>query len=196
MTHKFMTHKLRGFICNLLNCCSEHESALNDCILTKTDLQSQLNTAHETIHQLELLVPGPIPPTIDYVVYKDSDWIQYQIDSMGMDIIRLPLNTHYPMTNQTNTLNVIAWDWTDTLPYIRDKFDCEMFAMHFMVKTALHFGLRHIGLVLDYKSGHSYNLVLYPDGNKMILDPMFDGIYVWPKRPEVFYPLQGAKVAI
>ena len=173
--------------------CSANFAQCHDVVL---ELGKKLDQAEETIRQLELLVPRPPPPEIDYVVERDSAWVQQQIDSMDLGIIRYPLNAVYPMTNQANTLNIIAWDWADKLPWIRTKFDCEEFALLFHINTALFLGLRHVGIVLDYSSGHAYNLILYPDGNKQILEPQSDGLYIWTQRPEQFYPLNGAVVLI
>ncbi len=156
----------------------------------------ELSDAKTKIRQLELLVPRPAPPKIDYIVERDSAWMQRCIDSMGLGIIRVPLDGKYWLTDQANTLSIIAWDWCNTLHYVKDLFDCENFAILFKAFTDLYFQVNHVGIVLDYQSGHAYNLIVYPDGNKSVLEPQHDTVFVWTQRPEKFYPLTGAILAL
>jgi hypothetical protein len=159
---------------------------------TIADLSKELAEAKETIRQLELLVPRPPPPVLGYVIQKDTAWVQHQLDAMKLGLIRLPLDATYYLTNQSSFLNIVAWDWTDTLPYVKERFDCENFALLFKAHVDLHFHLNQVAVIIDYKSGHGYNLVIYPDGNKQVLEPQSDGLYVWTKRCQTFYSLQGA----
>lgn len=155
-----------------------------------------LADAKEKIRQLELLADRPAPPTLTYTTQRDNAWMQNEIDSMGLDIQRLVLDSMYYMTNQGNMLNIIAWDYTDTLKYLKHRFDCENFAILFKAICDLHFRINQVAIVLDYVSGHGYNLIIYPDGNKAILEPQHDALYVWTKRPQQFYCLRGAYVAL
>ena len=92
-------------------------------------------------------------------------------------------------------MKILAWDVTDQLEYMRDFFDCPDFAMHLMVMTNLHFRI-NTAWVIDYKAGHSYNLVLFPDDSVFILEPQSDGLYLWTQRIEQFYYLKGSFVAV
>jgi len=165
---------------------------LLDARATIAELSKELAQAKDTIRQLELLVPRPPPPVLDYIATSDTVWLQQQLDAMQLGIIRLPLDGTYYLTTQKNFLNIVAWDWTDTLPYIRERFDCENFALLFKAHVDLHFHLNQVAVIIDYNSGHGYNLVVYPDGNKQVLEPQSDALYVWTKRPEQFYSLHGA----
>ena len=167
-----------------------------ECSVNLKDVGSRLIEAENTIRQLELLVPRPAPPMIDLIAQKDSTFIQQVLDSMKLGIIRLPLDGTYYMTNQSNFLNIIAWDWTDRIDYLKEKFDCENFAILFKAIVDLYFHLNQVGIVIDYKSGHGYNLVVYPDGNVMVLEPQSDGLYLWTKRVKDFYSLEGAVALI
>jgi hypothetical protein len=185
----------KDFICGLLGCeadCSECENALAQCERAKADLSTQLDEAKETIRQLEILVPQPIPPTIDYVTEKDTIWVQQQLDSMGLEIIRLPLDGNYRLTNRKNFVNIVAWDVTDRMEYVSDFFDCDKFAMLFKVMVNLIFQLTQVVDIIDYQSGHSYNLILFPDSEPVVFEPQNDGMYMWTKRLEDFYSLRGA----
>lgn len=169
--------------------CSQN---LSKCHIGYWALEHDFASAQETIRQLELLVPRPVPPTIDYIAERDTAWIQAQLNGMGLEIIRLPLDGNYRLTNRKNFANVVAWDITDRLEYVKDFFDCDKFAMLFKVMVNLIFQLTQVVDVIDYKSGHSYNLILYPDSEPMVFEPQSDGMYLWTKRLTDFYSLQGA----
>ena len=169
---------------------------LLDARATIADLSRQLTEAKETIRQLELLVPRPPPPVLGQVIQKDTTWVQQQLDAMKLGILRLPLDGTYYLVSQNSFLNIVAWDWTDTLPYIKERFDCENFALLFKAHVDLHFHLNQVAVIIDYNSGHGYNLVVYPDGNKQVLEPQSDALYVWTQRPEAFYSLQEAVALI
>ena len=188
---------LRDFLCQWLGCNdTECQEELYQCQQRTGELALDLADAQETIRQLELLVPRPTPPKIDYVVEKDTAWVQQVIDSMGLEIIRLPLDAAYYLTNESNFLNIVAWDWTDRIDYLKERFDCENFAILFKAIVDLYFHLNQVAVVIDYKSGHGYNLVIFPNGKVMVMEPQSDGLYVWTRRPEQFYSLQGAIVII
>jgi len=163
-----------------------------ECSINLKDVGSRLIKAENTIKQLELLVPRPAPPEIDYVVEKDTAWVQAQLMDMGLEIIRLPLDGNYRLTNRKNFANVVAWDITDRMEYVRDFFDCDKFAMLFKVMVNLIFRLTQVADIIDYKSGHSYNLILYPDSEPMVFEPQSDGMYMWTKRVTDFFSLEGA----
>ena len=187
----------RDYLCNWLGCNdAECQETLYQCQQRTGELALDLADAKETIRQLELLVPRPTPPKIDYVVEKDTAWVQQVIDSMGLEIIRLPLDAAYYLTNESNFLNIVAWDWTDRIDYLKERFDCENFAILFKAIVDLYFHLNQVAVVIDYKSGHGYNLVIFPNGKVMVMEPQSDGLYVWTRRPEQFYSLQGAIVII
>jgi len=167
-----------------------------ECSSDLKDVGSRLIKAENTIRQLELLVPRPTPPEIDYIVEKDTLWVQQVLDGMGLGIIRLGLDANYYLTNQTNFLNIVAWDWVDSIKYVAERFDCENFAFAFKSHVDMYFHLNQVAVVIDYKSGHGYNLVIFPNGKVMVLEPQSDNLYVWTKRPEKFYSLQGAIVLL
>jgi hypothetical protein len=156
------------------------------------ELTALYTAAQDTIRRLELICPRPAPPVLGNITEHTSAWIQAQLDTMALGIQRLPLDANYYLTNQRGFLNVVAWDWTDTLPYIRERFDCENFALLFKAHADLHFHINQVAVIIDYQSGHGYNLVVYPDGNKQVLEPQSDALYVWTQRIEKFYSLKGA----
>jgi len=150
----------------------------------------------EIIRQLELLVPHPPPPKIDYIVEKDSVWIQQCLDNLGADVIRLPLDGKYCLTNQSNFLNIVAWDWVDSWGWIKDVFDCENHAIAFKSHIDRYFRLNQVGIVIDYEAGHGYNLVVFPNGKVMLFEPQADHLFVWADAHAVLYVLKNAFVLI
>ena len=189
----------RDYLCDLLGCkadCSQCEDTLAECLKQNDELEETIWNLKDTIRQLELLVPRPAPPKVDLIAQKGTTWVQQVIDGMNLDIVRLPLDQTYYLTNQSNFLNIVAWDWVDTLEYVKEKHDCENFAFLFKSHIDTYFQLNQVGLVIDYKSGHAYNLVIYPDGKVMVLEPQSDALTFWTKRVTDFYSLQGAIVLI
>jgi hypothetical protein len=176
--------------------CLKAEEELAQERWAKLEYARQLDEAKEKIKQLELLVPHPTPPVITVTYKRDNAWIQQHMDGMNLSIERFQLDAVYTMTNQTNFLNIVAWDWCDTLEYVKELFDCENFAILFKAYVDLYFRLNQVAIILDYKSAHAYNLVIFPDGNMSVLDVEFDGMWVWTKRPVIFYSLEGATALI
>jgi hypothetical protein len=190
-----MTLNWRDFLGDLSGYKQLYEATLNELLIAREridELQMLLTAAQDTIRQLELIAPRPAPPVLGNIITKDTAWVQAELDAMELGIQRLPLDVTYFLANQRSFLNVVAWDWTDTLPYIRERFDCENFALLFKAHVDLHFHLNQVAVIIDYQSGHGYNLVMYPDGNKQVLEPQSDALYVWTRRPEAFYSLKGA----
>ena len=188
---------IRDYLCQWLGCNdAECQETLYQCQQRTGELALENADLKETIRQLELLVPRPTPPKIDYIVEKDTAWIQQVIDGLGLGIIRLPLDATYRLTDYGNFLNIVVWDWIDSIKYQSDIFDCENFAIAFKSHVDEIFLLNQVGIVIDYESGHGYNLVIFPNGKVMILEPQSDNLYIWTQRPEKFYSLHGAIVLI
>ena len=160
------------------------------------DLTSRVAMQRTALSRLELLVKQSAPPHIDHIVERDSAWIDAQLRAMKLNIVRLRLDDNYKLTNRKNMANIVLWDTTDKLQYVRDLFDCEDFTMLFKVTTSLTFGLNQLVAVLDYKTAHSYILILYTDSEHMILETETDAMYLWTKRITDFYSLEGADALI
>ena len=172
------------------------DQALTSCRQAVADLQAQVALRDEQIRQLELVVKQPPPEPIDYIVELETDAITAQLQALKLNIIRLPLDGKYRLTNRKNFANIVAWDTTDRLEYVRDFFDCDKFAMLFKVMTNLVFNINQVADIIDYKSGHSYNLVLFAESEPMVLEPQSDGMWLWTRRLADFYSLEGAYAII
>jgi hypothetical protein len=145
---------------------------------------------------LDKVVKGthPSPPKIAVIKEKDSHWIDSCL--APLKVVRLPLDGQYRLTDQNNFLNIVSWDWIDSRPYIKDVFDCENYAIAFKSRIDELFSLNQVGVVIDYKSMHGYNLVVFPDGNVMLLEPQTDNLFIWTNRSIILYALTGAFVLI
>ena len=144
----------------------------------------------------DALAPMPPPPEIDYIVEKSDAWVEVQLRAVDLNIIRLTLDTTFRITNRKNWVNIVAYDTTDRLPYVRSIFDCEDFTFLFKVMTHLNFGVNQMAAILDYKSGHAYGLVLFDESEHMIQEIQSDGLYFWTKRLTDFFSLEGATALI
>ena len=166
--------------------------SLDACSEDKQWLISEMAKRDDLIRQLKLLTPRPTPPEITYVTVRDTLWIQHEINAMGLAICRVPLDMEYRLTNQSNMNNIVAWDATDQIRYIREKFDCENFAILFKAMVDLYFHLNQVAIIMDYISHHSYNLILYPNCKHQICEAQSDGLYLWTKRITDFYSMKGS----
>jgi len=156
------------------------------------ELITKLNEAVDTLRNLS---PHPVPPEISYIVEKDSAWVQECLFILEPSIIRLPLDGKYQLTNQSNFLNIVAWDWVDSKRYQSEIYDCENFAISFKAHVDWYFGLNQVGIIIDYKAGHGYNLVIFPDRKIMLLEPQNDHLFVWPNLSSL-YVLKNAFVLL
>lgn len=185
-----------GYISGYKQLCEQYHELYQDAADDLVQCSHEKAELNEVIIQLKLLAARPLPPKVTYIRNKDSAWIQQVIDNLGVGIIRLPLDGKYRLTNESNFVEIIAWDWLDSEKYQSEIFDCENFAIAFKSHVDYYFGLNQVGIVIDYKSGHAYNLVIYPDGDVSVLEPQGDALYVWEKRPAPFYTMEGAIVLI
>ena len=164
------------------------------CQKRAADLNEELAKADEKIKQLKLLLPRPAPPELTYLVEKDTAWVQGVLSGYKANVIRLPLGPEFRLTNKSNFMEFVAWDWVDQFEYHK-FYRCGNFAISFKAH-ADQFGINQVGIVLDYQGGHAYNIVIFPDGNVMLLEPQNDQIWCWEDKDLPFYVLEGAVVIV
>ena len=184
----------RDFLCGLLSCSTDCEEKLRDCLWVKREYQRQLEEAKEKIRHLELLVPRPPSPELRNTIEKDTVWVQSILMGLGAEIIRLPLGPEFRLVDKDTFIDFIAWDWVDSFEYHK-FYRCGNFTVSFKA-SADQWGVNQVGIVLDYQSSHAYNIVVFPNGKVMLLEPQSDNLFYWQEHAPQFYPLEGAVVVI
>ena len=165
-----------------------------ECSSDLKDVGSRLIKAENTIKQPELLVPRPAPPELENTVEKDSAWVDRVLAKMEAKVIRLPLGPEFRLVDKDTFIDFIAWDWIDSFEYHK-FYRCGNFTISFKA-SADQWGVNQVGIVLDYVSGHAYNIVVFPDGKVMLLEPQTDNLFCWQEHAPQFYNLKGAVVII
>jgi len=124
-----------------------------------------------------------------------TDIVNNQIRAVSPSVYWLPLDNAYYTTTKEDFYKIIGWDWTDTRRYLYDMFDCDKFAMYFKARTAINFGINAIGVVIDYASGHAYNLVILREGSDYkwyLFEPQNDKLFTYENRNQYLYAFRNA----
>jgi len=158
------------------------------------DLDAELAKADDMIKKLKLLVPRPAPPELTNIVEKDTVWVSSILAKINAPVIRLPLGAEFHLVDKDTFIDFIAWDWVDSFEYHK-FYRCGNFAISLKASSD-QWGVNQVGIVLDYKSGHAYNLVIFPNGKVMLLEPQTDNLFFHEEHAPQFYPLEGAVVII
>jgi hypothetical protein len=61
--------------------------------------------------------------------------------------------------------------------------------MYFKSRLALDFGVNAVAVILDYSSGHSYNVIFPVDDTPKIFEPQTDEIVEIKNRDKRFYAM-------
>ena len=173
---------------------SGYKQKYERCSANYARIELNLLEARERIKQLELLPCRPAPPDIGYTVEKDTAWVQGVLIKLGAAIVRLPLGAEFRLTDKDTFIDFIAWSWVDSYEYHK-FFRCGNFAISFKADSD-QWGVNQVGIVLDYQSGHAYNIVVFPDSKVMLLEPQSDNLFYWQEHAPQFYNLEGALVII
>lgn len=188
---------LSGYKRKYESCSDNFQRCYNIVNGLRTDIEdrdAKLAAAEETIRHLKLLVPRPDRPELANLEVRDTDWVQKVVSKLNADIIRLPLGREFRLTDKDTFLDFIAWDWVDSYEYHK-FYRCGNFAISFKAH-ADQWGVNQAGIVLDYASGHAYNLLVFPNGKVMLLEPQSDNIFIWQEHLPQFYNLTGAHLII
>jgi hypothetical protein len=186
---------LKQYLCEWLGCNdSDCEKELRACLTQNDYYKERVVELKSRIEQLESLIPRPVPQ-LDHIVEKNTAWLQAVLAQYEPSIIRLPLGPELALTEKDTFLEWVAWNWVDEYEYHK-FYRCGNFAISFKA-DADRFGINgQVGIVIDYQAGHAYNLVVFPDGEVMLLEPQSDNIWYWEDKDLPFYVLKGAFVII
>jgi len=108
----------------------------------------------------------------------------------------LRLDGEYFSCSLSDFRRIVDWDWTDTKRYVRDTFDCDKFSMYFKSRLALDFGVNAVAVVLDYSSGHSYNVIFPVDDTPKIFEPQTDEVIEIKDRDRRLYSMANYTVLL
>lgn len=158
-------------------------------------LASKLNQIIKYVDELYKIYVPPFQPKLERVGWE---WVYSRIKKLpNFSGWVLRLDGYYYTTDYETFIDMIAWDWTDTREYLTDKFDCDKFAMYFKTRMSLLFGMNAIGVILDYGSGHAYNVVLFKGyDDPFLYEPQTDEIFSPEVRDKQFYALNGSYFVI
>lgn len=185
---------LRDYICQILGCTRQCNASLLECLSDREELRLDLANAHKHIEQLEKMSLRPAPPELTNTVEKDTAWVGSILMGMEAKVVRLPLGPEFRLTDKDTFLDFIAWSWVDSFEYHK-FYRCGNFAVSFKA-DADQWGVNQVGVVLDYVSSHAYNIVVFPNGKVMLLEPQSDNIFFHGEHAPQFYNLKGAVVII
>ena len=124
------------------------------------------------------------------------DWIKSKIDALPERKYWIPLDGYFYTTTLEDIKKIIQWDWTNTKRYISEVFDCDDFAGYFKFRVSLNFGINAVAYILDYSSGHSYNIIFPIDSEPLILEPQTDQIFRISERNTKYYGLTSYFIII
>lgn len=116
----------------------------------------------------------------DYVINtRNSSYIDERLSkyvpAYGSGVKRLPLDSTYYCAIRPDVRAFFESDFTDETEYVRQKYDCENFAIQAM-SHAQRRGMTNVGLVIDYSGKHAYNIAVYPGpAEPDLIEPQSDG---------------------
>ncbi|RKU10818.1 hypothetical protein C6503_19220 [Candidatus Poribacteria bacterium] len=85
--------------------------------------------------------------------------------SLLSDLQDVPLDGRYWGASEAAWRGMLAYTGVDRKRYIKDRFDCDNFAVLFAGRVADKFGINGVGIVIDYSGGHAYCAILIVDEN-------------------------------
>lgn len=102
----------------------------------------------------------------------------------------------YYLANKDQMKKWIEEDMVDVREYKRNKYDCENFAFSFKAHMDFEHEVNQVGLVIDYESGHSYNVIVWANGKFSLFEPQNDKLFPYSRRNEEMYHFDGSTVLI
>jgi len=107
---------------------------------------------------------------------RDTSWVQGELATAFENfptggLQRLSLDSRYYLTTPEDFDHIVAEDALSHRYYRRGKFDCENFAFAFKSICDGRYGLNSVGVLLDYRTRDTYNVVVYEEGGVDVFDP-------------------------
>jgi len=120
-----------------------------------------------------------IPPFTVRVYSHDTDWLCKRLEKLpNWSWIRwFPLDGNYYTVSLSDWKKIIDWDRTNLKPYVRDRYDCDKYALYFKANVARVFLINGVAWVLDYSAEHSYNIIFPEDSDPLVYEPQTDQLF-------------------
>ena len=157
------------------------------------DLKKAIIDIIDMSDKLYMLYVPPFKVSKVVLAYQELEKIISDLKSKGGLVAWFRLDSLYTSTSLDEFKKIVSWDWTDHLRYEIDIFDCENFAFYFASRVARMFGINTVGIVLDYSSGHAYNLVVVKDDQGarwMLYEPQSDELFTYEQRNQSLYSMK------
>jgi len=101
--------------------------------------------------------------------------------------LKLPLDRKYYTVSYKEWIKLIERDWLDHKQYVKERFDCDDFALCFKTHMAEKYGLNAVAFVADFIAGHCYNAIILPNGKAMLFEPQTDKLFEFSERDKRYY---------
>jgi len=124
------------------------------------------------------------------------DWVNEKVSKLPERKYWLYLDGYFYTCALEDFRKIIEWDWTNYKKYLSEVFDCDDFGMYFKVRVALNFGINAVAYVIDYSSGHAYNVVFPLDSEPHIFEPQTDWLIKVGERNTKYYGMSSYFILI
>ena len=124
--------------------------------------------------------PDQVPLTLlDDLTVADVTFIakvlEGAIPEYGNGVTRRTVDREYYLPSQRDAQRIIEWSQVNTILPKTDQYDCDDYAEALRHDFRLH-GVNSCGLVVDWSGGHSYNVLIFADGQYWFIEPQQDSI--------------------
>jgi len=175
---------------------NKSQDALDECYKQRNAINEALCECESTLDMYGNPEPVPVVQDKDKVIWSG---FKFEVAVMAVpdcDFVHFPMDGRYWLADKAIWQFLIAWDWTNKKKYIADLYDCENYAISFKAHCDRYFGLNSCAIVIDYGSGHSYNMIFYPDGSCDIFEPQSDAFISIIGRDKSMYGLQQGAILV
>ena len=135
----------------------------------KTERDKQIEALQERIHQGDGIVE------IDGETMRSL--LRGAIPDLNAFMKHYRLDDKYWLPSREIFDEIIRLDWTDEKEYRSERFDCDDFSVQFKARVCDVYDLNNVGIVVDYNSSHSYNIVVLADQSVWAFEPQSDRYY-------------------
>ena len=100
-----------------------------------------------------------------------------------------PLDQRYWTCSKEDFDKIIDADWVNEKKYIKERFDCDDFAIQLKARFSAIFGLNNVALVIN--KSHVFNLIFFSDSTYKFFEPQNDA---WVTKTTGKYSLTNALI--